>query len=51
MPNRLALRTSGADFTYAELEQQARETAERLRDEGATEGALIPLDMPPPATS
>ncbi len=36
MPNRLALRTSGADFTYAELEQRGERSrgavARRRRD-------------------
>ena len=49
MPNRLALRSGGTDLTYADLEQEASAAAARLREEGATEGALIPLDMPPSA--
>ncbi|MDX6585665.1 MAG: o-succinylbenzoate---CoA ligase [Solirubrobacterales bacterium] len=49
MPNRLALRTGGVDLTYADLEREASAAAERLREEGAAEGALISLEMPPSA--
>ena len=49
MPNRLALRAGSLDLTYDELEREASAAATRLRDEGAMEGALIPLDMPPSA--
>ncbi len=47
MPDRLALRAGGVDLTYAELEREASSDAKRLRDEGAAEGTLIPLDEPP----
>ena len=47
LPDRLALRAGGADLTYAELEREASAVAERLREDGAAEGSLVPLDMPP----
>ncbi len=47
MPDRLALRSGGVDLTFAELEREASEAARRLSDEGATEGALIPIEEPP----
>ncbi len=47
MPERLALRSGGVDLSYAELEAEASAAAKRLSDEGATEGSLIPLQMPP----
>ena len=47
VPDRLALRTSGADLTFSELEAEATAAAERLCGEGVVEGSIVPLDMPP----
>ena len=47
MPNRLALRAGSVDLTYEELEGEAIAAARLLRDEGASEGSLVPFDMPP----
>lgn len=47
LPERLALRSGGVDLTYAELEAEATAVAGRLRDRGAVEGSIVPLDLPP----
>jgi len=47
LPERLALRSGGLDLTYAELEAEATAVAARLRDRGAVEGSIVPLDLPP----
>ena len=46
VPGRLALRANGVDLTFADLEREAGAVARRLRESGAAEGSLIPMDMP-----
>lgn len=48
-PDRLAVRASGTDLTFAELEAEAVAAARRLAARGARRDAVVALDMPPGA--
>jgi o-succinylbenzoate---CoA ligase len=48
-PDRLAIRSGGADLTYAELELEAASVARRLAARGVRRGATVALELEPGA--